>query len=116
MGVDREDYFMVGIDINDLDIDFHSLENEDKYGPYLNLRWIDDKSEFCIINDGMSGEYSFFGKVLDQGNYHEGLDINIVEDYDMNKIKEKVLIEANNLFNRDFSKDDVKIICFTHWH
>jgi hypothetical protein len=113
MSLDRKDYLMLAVNINDKHIDFYDEENE-KFLPYIeghrnvNLR---------IVEDVMSGEFCFFGKVLKVGEDYDGFDTSPIEISDaiIKSQKSQIADKYFELFNEQINENDIKLYCFTKY-
>ena len=112
MGVDKTHYVILGIDIQDLDMDFWG--KEDKYLPYIEGH---RDVKYSIINGSMDDNYCFFGKVLAKGDKQEGISLTTINEEEISySEKEEILYKTNKLFDSDFNNpNEVKIYCFTKW-
>ncbi|MFW6015867.1 MAG: hypothetical protein ACOCRK_05475 [bacterium] len=113
MGLDRNDYVMLAIDLSDLNINVF----EEKYLPYVEGH---PDVDYSLIYDYMNKDYLYFGKVLAQSDYN-GFDKEIIEiDLDLLQYsegeREEILYEVNEIFNTNFNNTDlIKLIAFTHF-
>jgi hypothetical protein len=72
MGVYSKEYVMMGYDL----IATTKEMNDDQLDAFLEeMEELADNKGLTFIYDGMSGEYCFLGKVLNQGNSGEGMPI-----------------------------------------
>jgi len=113
MGVDRKDYVMFAVDINDKKIDFYDDGNE-KYLPYIEGH---SDVEFSIVDDCMSRRYCFFGKIIKSAEDYDGFDREPIDidDYTINKIKNQIGEEYYQLFDECLDINIIKLYCFTKW-
>lgn len=107
MSTKREEFVMIGVDINHLmNDDFY-----EKHEEFMRRRPMQE--ELFILYDGMNGQYCILGEVLAQGDEFEGLSLFQLDQKGQNKIKKRV--KSNIL--KDFKIEvEPKIYIVTHWH
>ena len=117
MGVDRNDYIVIGYKMP-YDVKFKNGEllcediwDDEKYIPMIE-GWKDE--EFTIISDGMSGKYIAFGKMIDSSDEYQGFDfieLNI-DQADFDKVKQR----AKEIFPElEFDFETPKTLIFSHY-
>jgi hypothetical protein len=115
MGVDRTDYVMFGVDISDLDIDWTDYVPEIEGAP---------DRKFDMVDDGMSGIYTFVGKILAKAEgpdgWEEPVDILSLIDSEFKAGKDSI---AHNDTIKNIVEEftgikakDFNLLVFTHFH
>ena len=67
-----------------------------------------------MIEDGMNGKYTFFGKIFQKSDNYEHIQTCEMPKVGK-KIKDNVLKEFKSLFGDNFSDFDAKIMLITHY-
>lgn len=119
MGVDTEFYSIVGIKRNFREIEMYKSKIDSEYTNEIDLPSIvvfkdylpDD---YIVINDGMCGEYSIFGKVLTHKDY---LDEIPYQEFTPNELQ--ILIDdvykEFKASGVEVDKSEIKLINFVHF-
>ena len=125
MGVDVEYYLLIGIKGDYTDFKYVRDKNElislqksdyfdiDTYkhiiiGDYL-------PPDYTVISDGMCCEYSVIGKVLDKSEYLDTIKNFSISSEDLDRLREEVYKELQNIGLYDIVKTDIKLISFCHF-
>ena len=125
MGVDVEYYLLIGIKGDYTDFKYVRDKNElislqksdyfdiDTYkhiiiGDYL-------PPDYTVISDGMCCEYSVIGKVLDKSEYLDTIKNFSISPEDLDRLREEVYKELQNIGLCDIVKTDIKLISFCHF-
>lgn len=94
MGVDRNDYIIVGVDIGADLYDYDS--NEDLYETYS---WNSEAGEIIFINDVYGYDYFIVGEILQAADgYRKGLDYSLFgkeQQIEMAKMRVKAFIKEH---------------------
>lgn len=107
MSTRREEFVIIGVDIN-------HLMNDDFYDAHEDyMRKKPAKEELFILYDGMNGQYCILGEVLAQGDEFEGLPLFQLDQKEQNKIKKRV---KEKVFKEFKIEIEPKIYIVTHWH
>jgi hypothetical protein len=120
MGVDRQDYLIIGYKMPyDVKMkDGRELSDivweDEKYLPFIE-GWKDE--EYRLIIDGMSGEYIVFGYPLDESDEYGGFNFNVI---DIKQLQPRIDTTINTAIvwfsDVDFDFKNPEIFCFSHYH
>ncbi len=119
MGVDRTDYIIFGFKFSPKDLKQHGIDLwDDKYLPYIEGH---QGVEYIIVNDGMSGEYVVFGKLINQADENEGSNFKKIE-YDSffsDQVNKAIIYKFKELFGNEMyaSIEDIdpQLLVFSHY-
>jgi hypothetical protein len=120
MGVDRTDYIIVGYKMNPEELKEKGINTwDDKYLPFIEGH---PGVPYALINDGMSGEYAVFGKVIQRAEEWEGFkfqeitaaDFATVSSFEAVALADKVV----ELFGAVYTHDNIpkpSMFVFSHF-
>lgn len=124
MGVNSRYYLMVGLKEKYNYIKSYKSKNDSDYvfdleygdtEDYMNIVFDDYlPPHFKCISDGMCGEYSIIGKVLQTGEYFDEIYDTSISINKLLELTEEVYIELKAL-NLDIKKEDIKIHSFIYY-
>ena len=105
MGVEREDYIVIGANIG------YDRYDDDRYEDYDVYRCIKEVGEMTYVIDGMSGKYFIVGEVVKHADDYDGFGVNeLVVDEESSKRVVQFILDKFGM------NVEPKIIVVTHWH
>lgn len=106
MGVDRNDYLMLGVDLGAKAFDWNKHEPEMAGMP---------NRRFDIIYDGMCGKYCIAGKVIASSDPYEGFEMAKIDPTKLDIDRAELAAKVSEAFDRKISADDFGLILFSHF-
>jgi hypothetical protein len=113
MGVYTNNYVIIGYDL----MPVVNKMNPDQLDVFLeDMEELADNKGLNFIFDGMSGEYCFIGKVLNEGDDEEGMPIKKHLYSDLDMIRDEVFAATQELKMQIKDRQFPALYSFTHWH
>lgn len=115
MGVDRTDYIVYGWKLPFKYFDEKGIDiwEDKKFLPYIE-GWKDEK--YCIIQDGMSGKYTVFGKLITSAADYEGFNFFEISEDTLQISKTEIINKFQEVFGlSDETIGNPKPLVFNHW-
>lgn len=104
MGVDRNDYLMIGIDLGYENVDYEKFVKEIEDAP---------DRRFDIIPDCMGGKFAIAGKILAYADEYAGFGMIYPDPNSVNR--EELAAKISEATGRSIIADDLKLILFTQY-
>lgn len=109
MGVEANTIVMIGVNISSMN--YKSMEN-DEFHELLD-KYSDYDGDITYINDDMSGEYLYVGKVL---GYNEDsyMNFSVEIDFENNEFLDDMMMVDKHLYHELGLNENSKLIVFNH--
>lgn len=119
MGVDRTDYIIFGFKLNPEELKRKNINLwDEKYLPYREGR---KNIPYSIIHDGMCGEYTVFGKVINSTGDYEGTSFTVInyKDFFDDELNNELIQDFIALFGKELyetlDEEEPQMLVFSHY-
>ena len=106
MSVSREDYLILGFNLDEKTFDYDKYEED--------MIEYNEELEYGILYDGMNKNYIIAGKVLCKGDEYDGIDL---VQFNIDELLDEV-VKVKKWAKEKFNLSDVEVrlSCLTHFH
>lgn len=108
MGTSREEWVIYGQRYPYSQKLSDKVDNIDQYS--------DNDDDFVALVDGMNGEYIIIGKVIEEGDEYEGIELSGHTIEDLEEYKQEVVPKIAQLGIENWADVPFKIYFLSHWH